>query len=98
MMVFFVILSTEFLLKFEYENPLACPWLFYTPKSDLWERHIPKFVPVSDFSTHLYQINLSIWEIPNTSDIILEMGCNAAIVTDERPKWKSLTIKSKKKI
>ena len=39
---------------------------FYTPNWDAWERHLQNFIPVSFFSTYLYQINPSLWEIPNS--------------------------------
>ena len=37
---------------------------FYTPISNLWERHRQYFVRVSLFSTYLYQIISSLWERP----------------------------------
>ena len=37
---------------------------FYPPISDLWERHRQYFVPVSNYSTYLYQIISSLWGRP----------------------------------
>ena len=39
---------------------------FHTSNPGLWESHLQNFVPVSNFSKHLYQINLSLWESPNS--------------------------------
>ena len=33
--------------------------------SDLWETHLQYFAPMGNFSTHLYQIIPSLWDIPN---------------------------------
>ena len=37
---------------------------FYTPITNLWERHLQYFVRVSIFFTYLYQIIPSLWERP----------------------------------
>ena len=39
---------------------------FYTPNLVLWESHLQNFVSVSNFSAHLYPINHSPWEKPNS--------------------------------
>ena len=39
---------------------------FYTPNSDLWERHFQNLVHVNNLSTVLSQIIPNLWESPNS--------------------------------
>ena len=39
---------------------------FGTASSDLWKSQLQIYIPVSSFSTLLYCISSSLWEIPNS--------------------------------